>query len=96
MVKMSVMRWWNENGRVKQKYAEGNLSSYQLVRQRSLPWNWTQAFAVNDGRLTALTIAPLLAAGVMVEFSSAIPVRITKTFQILMYASDMFDFNLLL
>ena len=81
MVKMSVMRWWNEYDKVKQKYAEENLSSYQFVRQKSLPWNWTQAFAVNDGRLTALAIASPLAAGVMVEILGVIPVRITKTLQ---------------
>jgi hypothetical protein len=32
----------------------------------------------------------------MVEFPSAIPVHITKTFLIHIYASDMFGFNLLL
>ena len=80
MVKMSVMRWWNEDGRVKQKYEEKNLTSYQFVYQKSLPWNWTQTFTVNGGRLTALTIAPPLAAGDMIEFPSAIPVHITKTF----------------
>jgi hypothetical protein len=39
MVKISVMRWRNEDGGVKEKYAEENLSSYQIVRQKSLPWN---------------------------------------------------------
>ena len=77
MFKMSATRWWNEDGRVKQKYTQENISSYQFVRQKSLPWNWTQTFAVNGGRLKALTIASPLAAGVMVEFSSAVPLRIT-------------------
>jgi hypothetical protein len=54
-----------------------------------LPWNWTQAFAVNGGRLTASAIAPPLAVGVMVEFLSAIPVRLTKTFELKIHASDM-------
>jgi hypothetical protein len=81
MVEMSVMHWWNEHDRVKQKYEEENLSSYQFVRQKSLPWNWTQAFAVNGGRLTALVIAPPLAAGVMDEILGVIPVRITKMLQ---------------
>ena len=60
-----------------------------------MPWDWTQAFAVSGARLIALAIAPPLAAGVMVEFLSAIPVRITKTFYIQIYSSDMNGFNLL-
>ena len=78
MVKTSVTCCWNEDGKVKQKHAEEILSSYQFVRQKSMPWNWTQAFAVNAGLLTALAIVPPLAAGLMVEFLSAMPVRITK------------------